>query len=378
MKHVLVVFGTRPEVIKLAPVVFALRARPGRARVTLCSTGQHRALLDSALGAFDLKPDHDLAVMQAAQHPADLFGRLMLALRPLVDELRPDTIVVQGDTSTVAAAALTGFLCGVRVAHVEAGLRTRDRRAPFPEEVDRRVAGVVADEHFAPTARARDNLLREGVPPETVFLTGNTIVDALEWMRARVADRPLPPHLGADARRVILVTAHRRESFGPPLRELCLALREIAARFEDVLLLYPVHLNPNVQRPVRELLGDCPRVRLTEPLAYDDLVAVLNRAELVLTDSGGIQEEAPALGKPTLVLREKTERPEAVAAGVVRVVGTDRRRIVAETSRLLSDPDAYRAMARAVHVYGDGLAARRICEVLLDGRMTTPAFEPRA
>lgn len=377
MKHVLVAFGTRPEVIKLAPVVFALRARPEHFRVTLCATGQHRAMLDAALAAFDLHADHDLDLMQAGQHPGDLLGRLMLGLRPLVDDLKPDVVVVQGDTATVMAAALTGFLCGVRVAHVEAGLRTRDKRAPFPEEVNRRVTGVVADYHFAPTAGARDHLLNEQVSPESVFLTGNTIVDALYWMREKVAERPLPPELDGHGKRLVLVTAHRRESFGRPFRELCYALREIATRHDDVQLLYPVHLNPNVQQPVREILGDSERVRLVEPLAYTDFVTVLTRAHLVLTDSGGIQEEAPALGKPTLVLRNKTERPEAVAAGVVRLVGTDRDRIVAEASRLLSDRQAYKAMARPLCVYGDALAAQRIAEVLQDGYLTSPPFEPQ-
>lgn len=373
-KHILVVFGTRPEVIKLAPVIFALRDRPEWCRVTLCATGQHRALLDSALEPFGLEPDLDLELMRPEQHPCDLLGHLLLALRSTLAELKPDVLVVQGDTATVMAAALAGFLCDCRVAHVEAGLRTRDRRAPFPEEVNRRVAGVVADYHFAPTARARDNLLEERVDPESIYLTGNTIVDALYWMRARVGHRRLPDELDAGGRRLVLVTAHRRESFGQPLRELCRALRQIAERHEDVQLLYPVHLNPNVQRPVRELLAGCERVRLVEPLGYADLVAVLARAHLVLTDSGGIQEEAPALGKPTLVLRDKTERPEAVAAGAVRLVGTNRERIVEETSRLLSDPEAYQALARPVQVYGDGHAAARISEVLLDGRMTSGEF----
>jgi len=376
MKHVLLAFGTRPEVIKLAPVVDALRAQPQRTRITLCSTGQHRAMLDATLAAFDLRADHDLDVMQAGQHPADLLGRLLLGLRPLLDEVKPDVVVVQGDTTTVTAAALAGFLCGIRVAHVEAGLRTGDKHAPFPEEVNRRVAGVAADYHFAPTLRAREHLLGEGVAAESIFLTGNTIVDALQWMRARVAERPLPPDLDPGDKRLILVTAHRRESFGSPFRELCHALREIATRFDDVQLVYPVHLNPNVQQPVREILGTCDRVRLVEPVPYPDLVALLNRAHLVLTDSGGIQEEAPALGKPTLVMRNKTERPEAVQAGVVRLVGTDRERIITEVSRLLRDRAAYETMARPVHVYGDGLAAQRISEVLLDGRLTLAPFQP--
>jgi UDP-N-acetylglucosamine 2-epimerase (non-hydrolysing) len=378
MQHVLVVFGTRPEVIKLSPVISALRARAEHVRVTLCSTGQHRNMLDSALAAFELETDYDLGVMQPGQHPTDLLGRLALALRPVLGELKPDVLVVQGDTATVMAGALAGFLGGVRVAHVEAGLRTRDKRAPFPEEVNRRVAGVVADYHFAPTPGARDHLLGEGVPPDSVFLTGNTIVDALQWMRDRVAHRRLAPELSADGQRLILVTAHRRESFGEPFRELCRALRDIARRFDDVCVLYPVHLNPKVQQPVREILGDCERVRLVDPLAYTEFVAVLDRAYLVLTDSGGVQEEAPVLGKPTLLLREKTERPEAVTAGVVRLVGTDRARIVAETSALLTDDAVYQAMARPLRLYGDGLAARRICEVLVDGRMTTPPFQPQA
>ncbi len=378
MKHILVVFGTRPEVIKLAPVIFALRDRPEQCRVTLCATGQHRALLDTALADFELEPDLDLELMRPEQHPGDLLGHLLLGLRSTFTELKPDVVVVQGDTATVLAGALAGFLCDCRVAHVEAGLRTRDKRAPFPEEVNRRVAGVVADYHFVPTVRARDNLLEERVDARSIYLTGNTIVDALHWMRERVGQRRLPDELDPGDRRLVLVTAHRRESFGKPFRELCEALRELAERHDDVQLLYPVHLNPNVQRPVREILDGCERVRLVEPLDYADLVAVLARSYLVLTDSGGIQEEAPALGKPTLVLREKTERPEAVAAGVVRLVGTSRERIVSEASRLLSDPRAYQAMARPIDVYGDGRAAARISEVLIDGRMTSGEFVARA
>jgi len=375
-KRVLVVFGTRPEVIKLAPVIHELRARGDAADLRLCSTGQHREMLDQTLAAFALQPDFDLHVMRAGQHPTDLLSRLLAGLRPVIDDFRPEVIVVQGDTTTVMAGALAGFLAGVRVAHVEAGLRTRDKHAPFPEEVNRRVTGVVADDHFAPTLRARDNLLAEGIAPQRIFVTGNTVVDALHWVRARVADRRLPAGLDPGAARLVLVTAHRRESFGQPFRDLCLALRDIAERFDDVCLIYPVHLNPAVQKAAHEVLGGCPRVRLAEPLDYADFVALLSRAYLVLTDSGGIQEEAPALGKPVLVLREKTERPEAVAAGVVRVVGTDRKRIVGEASALLSDPAAYAAMARTVHVYGDGRAAARIAEVILTGRMTTPPFRP--
>ena len=378
MKTILTVLGTRPEAIKLAPLIFALRERSEDCRSLLCSTGQHRALLDSALSAFDLKADLDLDLMRPGQHPCDLLGRLLPALRATFDEIRPDVVVVQGDTATVMAAALAGFLCGHAVAHVEAGLRTRDKRAPFPEEINRRVTGVVADYHFVPTESARENLCGEGVDDKTIFLTGNTVIDALHWMRRRVENRPLPPEFDPQGRRLILVTAHRRESFGQPFRELCLALREIAERHDDVLLVYPVHLNPNVRQPVGEILDGCPRVRLIEPPGYMNFVAALAHCHLVLTDSGGIQEEAPALGKPTLVLREKTERPEAVAAGAAILVGTDRRRIVAETTRLLTDENAYREQARPRYVYGDGLASRRICEILLDGKMTTAPFAARS
>lgn len=375
-QRVLAVFGTRPEVIKLAPVIHELRRRNDTVELRLCATGQHREMLDQTLAAFGMRPDMDLHVMQAGQHPTDLLGRLLAALRPVLDELRPDVLIVQGDTTTVMAGALAGYLHGVRVGHVEAGLRTRDKRAPFPEEINRRVAGVVADDHFAPTAQARANLLAEGVDSRRIFLTGNTIVDALLWMRARVSGRPLPPALDPGAARLVLVTAHRRESFGQPFRELCAALREIAMRHTDVCLIYPVHLNPRVRGPVHELLGNCPRLRLVEPLDYATFVALLARAHLVLTDSGGIQEEAPALGKPVLVLREKTERPEAVTAGAVKLVGTDRARIVAEADTLLTDPAAYAAMARPACIYGDGRAAARIGEVIVTGQMSTPPFEP--
>lgn len=377
MKRILIVFGTRPEVIKLAPVVHALRARPEGAQLTLCSTGQHREMLAQTLASFDLQPDLDLQVMQPGQHPAELLGRLLLALHPVLADTQPDAVVVQGDTTTVMAAALAGFLAGRRVAHVEAGLRTHDRRAPFPEEVQRRVTGVVADDHFVPTRGAADNLRAEGIRPERIYLTGNTVVDALRWMARRVATRPLPPELDPGAARLILVTAHRRESFGAPFRAICAALRRIAEQHADVCLLYPVHLNPQVREVAHATLGNCPRVRLVAPQDYATFVALLQRAELVLTDSGGIQEEAPALGKPVLVLREKTERPEAIAAGAVRLVGTDTDTIVATAMELLRpDSASYTAMATPRNVYGDGRASERIAEVLLTGQLTQAAFDP--
>lgn len=374
MKRVMLVFGTRPEVIKLAPLVPAFRARKD-AELILCSSGQHRQMLDDTLAAFDLRADMDLNLMQAGQHPTDFIGRLMIAFRATLQEVNPEVVIVQGDTGTVMGAALAAFMHGAKVAHVEAGLRTRDKRAPFPEEINRRVTGVVADYHFPPTARAKENLLSEGTDPQTVFVTGNTVVDALRWMHARVQHNPLPPELDPGAARLVLVTAHRRESFGEPFRELCLALRDIAERFPDACVIYPVHLNPNVQQPVREILGNVPRVRLVPPLDYARFVTLLGRAHLVVTDSGGLQEEAPALGKPVLVMRDKTERPEAIAAGVVKLVGTSRTRIVEAASTLLSDPQAYAAMARVVDTYGDGRASQRVVEVVLDGKLQTPEFK---
>ena len=371
-KRILVVFGTRPEVIKLAPVVRALREHGG-ARVLTCSTGQHRQMLDEALAAFDLGTDFDLELMREDQRLSELFGRLMLALPGIVDQVRPDVLVVQGDTMTVMGAALCGFLEGCQVAHVEAGLRTRDKRVPFPEELSRRVTGRVADLHFAPTEAARRSLLAEGVEAERVWVTGNTGVDASLWMRDELRRRGVGPPIQSQ-RRLVLVTAHRRESFGDSFRELCGALRELIETFADIEIVYPVHLNPNVQLPVRELLTGLPRMHLIDPLPYAELTAQLLASELVLTDSGGIQEEAPTLGVPVLVLREETERPEAVQAGLAKLVGTDRALIVREASRLLTDQSARAKMARACPLYGDGLASRRIAEQIISAQMSTPPF----
>ncbi len=363
MKSILVVFGTRPEVIKLAPLIRALRARSGEVELCLCSTAQHREILDEGLRAFDIVPDVDLSLMRDNQQLGELFGRMSSALHEVFIEKKPDIVVVQGDTLTVMSAAVTAFLDGAEVAHVEAGLRTNDKRQPFPEEVNRRLAGVVADYHFAPTSAARDALLAEGVAPQSIRVTGNTGIDSLYWMRDQGAAAELPVDL--EGRRLVLVTAHRRESFGAPLREVFHALREIAERCEDVQLVYPVHPNPNVRGPAHELLGDHPRISLIEPLAYPELTALLLHATLVITDSGGLQEEAPSVGKPVLVLREKTERPEAVHAGAALLVGTDRARIVHEATRLLGDDDARHEMGSKTRLYGDGLASERIVETLL-------------
>lgn len=359
---VLSVFGTRPEAIKMAPVVHALAARAGLdARV--CLTNQHQQMLDQVLDLFALHADHNLQVMTNGQTPTDVTVRVLERLPAVLEELRPAAVLVQGDTTTSFAAALAAFYARIPVGHVEAGLRTWRKDSPFPEELNRQMTTAIADWHFAPTDWARDNLLREGVPADRVVVTGNTVTDALQWVAARVPEVPPGiPDLGDT--RLVLVTAHRRESFGAAFRELCEALRALVERNPDVSLVYPVHLNPNVQEPVRAILRGVPRVHLVPPVDYGTMVSLLRRAYLVLTDSGGIQEEAPSLGKPVLVMRDTTERPEGVEAGTARLVGTSKERIVAEAERLLRDPDAYAAMSRAHNPYGDGHAAERIADVL--------------
>lgn len=359
------VVGTRPEGIKLAPVVHALRRRKDLFDHTFVSTAQHREMLDHVLEAFDLKPDIDLKLMQPDQRLAHFASRALAQLSDLFADLAPDVVLVQGDTTTVMTAGLAAFYQRVKVGHVEAGLRSFDRQNPFPEEINRRIAGVVADFHFAPTEGAKANLLREGVPPASVFVTGNTIVDALHSIRLdggfeskELAGIPLAN------RRMLLVTAHRRENHGPPLLAICSALKALVAKFPDIEVVYPVHLNPHVRGPVREALGTTPRVHLIEPASYGDLLRLMQRCHIILTDSGGIQEEAPSFHRPVLVLREVTERPEVIEAGAGRIVGTDQARIVGETSRLLEDAHAYQAMSSVPNPFGDGHAAERIVEIL--------------
>jgi UDP-N-acetylglucosamine 2-epimerase (non-hydrolysing) len=362
------VFGTRPEAIKMSPVVKALEARPGQVESRVCVTAQHRHMLDQVLELFEIKPDYDLDIMAEDQSPAQVAASVFKRLDHVLTAERPDWVLVQGDTTTVMAASVAAFYRRVKVGHVEAGLRTGDKQHPFPEEINRRVAGVVADLHFAPTAWARDNLLREGAPREIVHVTGNPVIDAL----LSVAERPYNLDTGPLAglpweRRVLLVTAHRRENFGRPLEDICAALLEIAGRYpDDVHIVYPVHPNPNVQTPVYALLDGVPNISLLAALDYLPMVYLMKRCTLVLTDSGGIQEEAPGLGKPVLVLREKTERPEGVEAGTVRLVGTRAEAVVTEACRLLDDPAAYRQMAQAVNPYGDGHAADYIVNALLE------------
>jgi UDP-N-acetylglucosamine 2-epimerase (non-hydrolysing) len=362
---VLSIFGTRPEAVKMAPVVAALRRQPGvQARVLV--TAQHRQMLDQVLGIFEVRPDFDLNIMQENQSPTQVAAEVLVRLRPVLVAERPDWVLVQGDTTTAFAAAFAAFYEHARVGHVEAGLRTYDRHNPFPEEINRVLADHLADLCFAPTETARRALLQENVPAERVHVTGNTVVDALQAIiaRAPASANGHVPELPA-GKRLVLVTAHRRENFGRPLAEICAALKELAAR-PDVQVVYPVHPNPNVHGPVTEALGGLPGVSLLPPLDYLDFARLMSRAFIILTDSGGIQEEAPALGVPVLVMRAVTERPEAVEAGTARLVGADRANIVAQASRLLDDPAAHSAMARAVNPFGDGHAAERIVSLLLD------------
>jgi len=367
MLTVLSIVGTRPEAIKMAPVIRELTRYPDRIISQVCVTAQHRQMLDQVLELFQIVPDHDLNVMQDAQSPIQVAATVLAKLEPILRAERPDWMLVQGDTTTVMAASIAAFYAQVKVGHVEAGLRTYDKTQPFPEEVNRRVAGVVADLHFVPTVKARYNLLHENVAAETILLTGNPVIDALHAVSRMPYNLALSPLSSIPLeRRILLVTAHRRENFGLPLVDICKALQAIAHRYQDnVHIIYPVHLNPHIWEPVHQLLGNIPGITLIPPLDYLPLVQLLQRCYMVLTDSGGLQEEAPSLGKPVLVLRNTTERPEAIEAGTVKLVGTECLHIVDETARLLDDVQAYQQMAQAVHPYGDGQAAQRIVNTLL-------------
>ena len=371
---VLSVFGTRPEAVKMAPVVQAL-ARIDGIEARVCVTAQHREMLDQILGLFQIKPDYDLDLMRSDQSLAELSAAIFTHLDPVLDDFKPHWVFVQGDTTTVAVAAMLAYYHRIRVGHVEAGLRTHDKWQPFPEEINRRIAGVTADLHFAPTEWAHQNLLREGVDDKTIVVTGNPVIDALEFVAKQpdvesitqlldklgIGDRELVP----GKHRLVLVTAHRRENFGAPLEAICLALKKLAAR-GDVEIIYPVHLNPNVQEPVNRILKNVPHITLLPPLDYLPLVQLMKHSALILTDSGGIQEEAPVFGIPVLVLREITERPEGIEAGTLKLVGTDTDYIIESTNRLLDDPSAYGQMAKAANPFGDGHAAEKIVQALLD------------
>jgi UDP-N-acetylglucosamine 2-epimerase len=390
---ILSVFGTRPEAIKMAPVVRELGRLGPRHGIqsVICVTAQHRQMLDQVLRVFQIRPDVDLNLMQSGQTLAETTSRTVSAIATTVKSERPDLVLVQGDTTTAMATALAAFYEKIPLGHVEAGLRTYNRFSPFPEEVNRRIIGLLAEYHFAPTRRAAENLAAEGVPRENIFWTGNTVVDALLWvsgnepsdealrlldtfetegMRGRnghgfqqVGPRT-PPSIAVE-RKTILVTAHRRESFGTPMENICKALREIVSRNPDVHIVYLLHMNPAARESALRVLHSHPRIHLTAPLSYEPLVHLLKRVHLVLTDSGGIQEEAPAFGKPVLILREDTERPEGVVAGCAKIVGTDPQRILRETELLLHDTSEYQRMAHCENPYGDGAAAKRILNVIL-------------
>lgn len=369
--HVLTIFGTRPEAIKLAPVVLALAGTPA-VRQTLCVTGQHRQMLDQVLAVFDLRPDHDLAIMRPGQDLTHVTTAVLEGVGGVLDQEKPDWVIVQGDTTTAFAASLAAFYRQIDVAHVEAGLRTGNIYSPWPEEMNRRLTGQIARLHFPPTEAAAANLRREGIEDGRLLVTGNTVIDALRWVAARLdADPALSAGFAGTfswldpSRRLILVTGHRRENFDGGLARVCEALAELAAR-GDVQIVYPVHLNPKVQETAAAVLAGSPGVHLIEPQDYLPFVYLMRRAHLIVTDSGGIQEEAPGLGKPVLVTRDTTERPEAIAAGTARLVGTDRAAIVAAATELLDSPEAYASMAQAANPFGDGRAAQRIVARLLE------------
>jgi UDP-N-acetylglucosamine 2-epimerase (non-hydrolysing) len=364
---VLSVFGTRPEAIKMAPVVNELKKYPQQIASIVCVTAQHRQMLDQVLDLFDITPDDDLNIMQANQSLATITASALTKLDEVLLREKPDWVLTQGDTTTAMVATLAAFYHRIRVGHIEAGLRTWDKFQPFPEEINRKIADGISDLHFAPTETSRQNLLREGVTDKTIVVTGNTVIDALleiadrsfDWMTSPLAAVP-------QNKRLILVTAHRRENFGEPFEKMCLALRRIAERWPDAHLVYPVHLNPNVREVVSRVLRNIPNVTLLEPLEYLPLVQLMKHSYLVLTDSGGLQEEAPGLGKPVLVMRETTERPEGVEAGTVRLVGTETENIVNAVAELLESAENYQAMSRAVNPYGDGNASQRIVQKLLE------------
>jgi len=380
MSRILLVFGTRPEAIKMAPLARRFEASPERFEARVCVTAQHRSMLDQILDAFDMRPDYDLDIMTEGQNLYDITTHVLAGMRPVLTQFRPNLVMVQGDTTTTFATALAAFYERIDVGHVEAGLRTGDTYSPYPEEMNRRLTTRLARFHFAPTARNRDNLLSENVDAPHITVTGNTVIDALmmvvsrleadagrrERVVANIREAGLAPEVLTSGRRIVLVTGHRRESFGAGLESICTAIRTLAERHDDVEIIYPVHLNPNVREPVGRILANVANVHLIEPVSYEEFVHLMSCAYVVLSDSGGIQEEAPALGKPVLVMRANTERPEAVEAGTARLVGTDRKEIVDRVEELLGDADCYRRMATATNPYGDGTAAEKIVRFLSD------------
>jgi UDP-N-acetylglucosamine 2-epimerase (non-hydrolysing) len=371
MKKILTVFGTRPEAIKMAPLVHALEA-DSRFDAKVCVTAQHREMLDQVLELFEIKPDFDLNIMTPGQTLNDVTTAILVGLKPILEEFKPDVVLVHGDTATTFAASLAAYYQQIKVGHVEAGLRTGNIYSPWPEEANRKLTSAITNYHFAPTSGSKMNLLKEGVSEDDITVTGNTVIDALFWVREKLKqDKSLSGALSATFdyldpnKKLMLVTGHRRESFGGGFERICEALCQIASRHSEVQVLYPVHLNPNVQEPVNRLLKGLDNVFLIEPQQYLSFCYLMDRASIILTDSGGIQEEAPSLGKPVLVMRETTERPEAVDAGTVKLVGTDVELIVSQVDLLLTNSDEYQKMSKAHNPYGDGLACGRILEFLV-------------
>lgn len=382
MKKIMLVFGTRPEAIKMAPLVKEFQKHPDTFQTIVCVTGQHREMLDQVLNIFDIRPDFDLNIMKQGQDLYDVTARVLTGMRDVLHEAQPDVVLVHGDTTTSTAAALAAFYQQIPVGHVEAGLRTHNILSPWPEEMNRQITGRIASYHFAPTALSRQNLLQENVDDANITVTGNTVIDALYWVVDRIKnDRSLDAeleevlrHAGydvnrlADGRPLVLITGHRRENFGDGFINMCTAIKQLTECYPNVDFVYPMHLNPNVRRPIHEVFGDdlsnLGNMHFIEPLEYLSFVYLMEKSTIVLTDSGGIQEEAPGLGKPVLVMRDTTERPEALEAGTVKLVGTDREKIINEVSTLLDDAAAYARMSQAVNPYGDGLACSRIVERL--------------
>ena len=367
-KKNLIIFGTRPEAIKMAPLVNTFK-KDDNFDTRVCVTAQHREMLDQVLDFFKITPDYDLDLMQPGQNLYNLTALIITSLKEVLEDFKPDYIYVHGDTTTTMAASIAGFYSGAKICHVEAGLRTFNKLSPFPEEINRTVTGRIADYHFAPTTTSSENLLNERIPKENIVITGNTVIDALLESTAivRESESPELSNLKKEVdqtKRTILVTGHRRENHGQGFINICKALKKIAETFKDIQIIYPVHLNPKVQKPVYDLLGDLENVKLIAPLAYPEFVWLMNESYLVITDSGGVQEEAPSLGKPALVMRDTTERPEAVDAGTVILVGTDKEKIFDEASRLLEDKETYKKMSMLHNPYGDGNACNRIVEFM--------------
>lgn len=372
---VLTVFGTRPEAIKMAPLVNALAEHPDTFESVVCVTAQHREMLDQVLDLFQIRPDHDLNLMKPNQDLFQITTSVLLGMKEVLDVEKPDVVLVHGDTTTTMASSLAAFYRKIPVGHVEAGLRTWDKYYPFPEEINRVVTDGVASLYFAPTERARQNLLKTGARPEQVYMTGNTVIDAL-FYTINKPNRNGHCKIGlSDNKRLILVTVHRRENFGEPMAEICRALKSLVTEHPDVEMVIPVHPNPNVRDIVHRTLGDAESIHLIEPLDYEPFCRLMERADIILTDSGGIQEEAPSLMKPVLVLRDETERPEAVEMGTVKLVGPHYDRILSEAGRILNDPEAYRAMTRPVNPYGDGKASERILQALRDFKANPERFK---